>query len=244
MKFKMLTMALLVSCFTWMANAQPGPQNKPDGKLKLTPEMRADKMAEVLSLSDAEKAKLLNLLKAQDVKMSELREKMKELREKNEQPTAEMREKFQELRKSSEAEIEKILGSEKAMKWKAEVQKNIEKVKEFKNNRPQHQGQTPPPPPPAPNAKMKEKMKEHFTPERRAEMLKNQLQLTDQQSSALTELFKQQSEKMKEQSKKLRDQMQKENDAEIEKIIGKDNMKKLADLRTQMKDKAEKKRNK
>jgi periplasmic protein CpxP/Spy len=75
-------------------------------KPQVTPQMRAEKMAEKLKLSDAEKAKVQALFEKQAAGMKKHQEEMTKLR-------SEMKEKREAQHKSDMAELEKIIGTEK-----------------------------------------------------------------------------------------------------------------------------------
>jgi Spy/CpxP family protein refolding chaperone len=83
-------------------------------------EKRVDMMTKELNLTDAEKAKVLELFKAQDVKM---KAKMEEFKKEREKRKAE----FEAERKVQDAELQKIIGAEKFQKF--EIIRNHEKLK-------------------------------------------------------------------------------------------------------------------
>ncbi len=91
----------------------------------VTPQMRADRMATELGLSENEKAKVKDLFEKQDAnkvtRMDEI-QKMKK----------EMKAKFEGDRKSNEAELERIIGKEK-------IQKLADKRAEMKSKMADHQ---------------------------------------------------------------------------------------------------------
>ncbi len=82
-----------------------------------------------------------------------------------------------------------------------------------------------------------------FTPENRAEQLAKQLELTDEQKAQVTELYKktaEQREKMRSENQGSNvdrraqfEEMRKAEDAELEKIIGKEKMEKYLQIRAE-----------
>lgn len=239
MKMKLVLAAFLAS--TIMLNAQVKDRPHPQGEGKATPEMRADRMAEHLSLTDAEKAKVLELFKKEDAKMQAMKEEIRALRQKNEKISEEQKAKFEALRKTHEAELEKIIGKEKMAKLQAEREQQKQKMHQMaKRHAEMHRNMDKKmerPVQPMEGAK-REKMKEMFSPENRANHLKQQLELTDDQKTALVELFTEQQKQMVAEQKQRMEELKKANDAEIEKIIGKEKMAKLNALRESGKEKA------
>lgn len=250
MKAKLILCALLFSAGTLFLNAQPPRQHNRDGngqgqgqnREMLTPEARADRMAQHLELTEAQKAKVLELFKQEDVKMKAMRDEVKALREKNEKMSDSQREKFAAQRKVQEAELEKIVGKEKYAKLQAEREGQMQKMKEkhgqMQGNRPEVN--QPPMHNPEARAHKVEKIKEHFTPEKRAERLKTELGLTDAEKDALVQLFDAEHKKVAEERKQKMEAAIKSHDAEVEKIIGKEKMAKYIELQKVKIDKVQK----
>jgi len=85
-----------------------------------TAEMRANRLAKQLNLTDAEKVKVKALYESQDAKREKKHEKVKKMRE-------EMKAKFEAEHKVQDAELEKIIGTEKFLKLKAARAERFEK---------------------------------------------------------------------------------------------------------------------
>lgn len=231
MKSRLFVVMVAIVLSASIVRAQGGPDRRGGNGPRQTPEMRADQMAKDLSLNDNEKAKVLQLFKSEEEKSMALREEMKKLRESGQQPGEDMRAKMQELRKSNDAELTKILGKEKFEKWQS---MRAEQMKQMRDGRGaqgegMRQGQGMPQGPA--REQMREKAKEMMNPEKRAEHLQKQLELTNEQKDALTQLFTQQEQKVSEERTQKMKEMKAENDAAIEKIIGKDKMAKLKEMR-------------
>ena len=89
----------------------------------LTPQMRADRMAEQLGLTETEKGKVKEFIEKQDancIKMADEVYKMKQ----------EFKAKFEAQKKTNDAELEKIIGKEKFQKLQALRTEKQEKMKE------------------------------------------------------------------------------------------------------------------
>ena len=254
MRTKLILCAMLFSASTLLLNAQPPRQHNGNGQGQgqgpgqnremLTPETRADRMAKHLELTDAQKAKVLELFKQEDVKMKAMREEVKALREKNEKMSDAQREKFAAQRKAHEAELEKIVGQEKYAKLKVEREGQMQKMKEKRAHMEGNNAgaQRPPMHNPEARAQRAEKVKEHFTPEKRAERFKTELGLTDAEKDALVQLFQSEQKKMAEERKQKMEAAKKSHDAEVEKIIGKEKMAKYKELQKAKMDKVQKNR--
>ena len=101
-----------------------------------TAEMRADRMAKQLSLTDAEKAKVKALFESQDANRLKKQAEMKKTHE-------EMKAKFEAERKSQDAELQKIIGAEKFQKLQATRAERFEKMKHRGEHAPQQAPQPP-----------------------------------------------------------------------------------------------------
>ncbi len=110
-------------------------------KPMVSSEKRAEKMAQELSLSAAEKAKVQALFEKQDAKHKEQMEKAEKMK-------AEMKVKFDAERKANEEEMTKIIGPEKFKKLQDMRAEKMEKMKEHREKRGgNHHPETPPTPP-------------------------------------------------------------------------------------------------
>jgi len=89
----------------------------------VTPQMRADRMAKELSLTDAEKVKVKALFEAQDAKRIKQQDEIQKAKE-------ELRLKLEAERKTQDAELEKIIGTEKFQKLQALRAERQEKMKQ------------------------------------------------------------------------------------------------------------------
>ena len=130
-KYGMLVMAL---AFMFAVSATAQDQMPPKGergpkkefrrgdKPQPTAEMRADRLAKQLNLTDVEKAKVKALFESQDANRLKKQAEMKKTRE-------EMKAKFEAERKSQDAELQKIIGAEKFQKLQATRADRFEKMK-------------------------------------------------------------------------------------------------------------------
>ncbi|MEI6555082.1 MAG: hypothetical protein WCL70_05810 [Paludibacter sp.] len=150
-KYGMLVLAMAFM-FSLVVSAQdPTPPQGERGPRKefrkgdkpmVSPEKRAEKMAQELSLSAAEKAKVQALFEKQDAKR-------KEQMEKGEKMKAEMKTKFDAERKANDEELTKIIGPEKFKKLQ---DMRAEKMEKMKEHREKHGGDHHPENPPVPPA--------------------------------------------------------------------------------------------
>lgn len=104
----MLGMTISVQAQVRQGGQGPAARNEvrqPERKM-ITPEKRAEMMAEQLQLTDAEKAKVQALFEKQQTKAKQRQEEMKDNRENQ-------RSKMDAERKAYEAELIKIIGNEK-----------------------------------------------------------------------------------------------------------------------------------
>ncbi len=148
-KYGMLVLAMAFM-FSLVVSAQdPTPPQGERGPRKefrkgdkpmVSPEKRAEKMAQELSLSAAEKAKVQALFEKQDAKR-------KEQMEKGEKMKAEMKTKFDAERKANDEELTKIIGPEKFKKLQDMRAEKMEKMKEHREKRGDHHPENPPVPP-------------------------------------------------------------------------------------------------
>lgn len=117
--FAMAAILLLGMTVSIQAQVRQGGQGparnevrQPERKM-ITPEKRAEMMAEQLQLTDAEKAKVQALFEKQQAKAKQRQEEMKDNRE-------EQRAKMDAERKAYEAELIKIIGNEKFQQHQAQ----------------------------------------------------------------------------------------------------------------------------
>lgn len=103
----------------------------------VTPQMRADRMATELGLTDAERLKVKALFEKEDANRVKRMDEMQAAKK-------EMKAKFDNDRKSNDAELEKIIGKEKFQKLtdKREEMKSkmADRQKTNRQNRPNSQG--------------------------------------------------------------------------------------------------------
>lgn len=238
MKAKVLLFTLALATISSFAIAQQGPnrQGGNGGQNRMSAEARVEHMTKELALTDAEKSKVLELFKREEAKAAAMWEEIKKQRENGQQLGEEQRSKMQELRKANDLELEKIIGKEKFTKWQSI---RSEQMKQMRERRGQNrQGR-----PDAPGMHMnKEKAKEMMSAEKRAERLKQQLSLSDEQKVALEQLFTEQEQKMAEEKAQKIKGFKAENDAAIEKIIGKEKMEQYKKIRDEKVDKAKRMR--
>lgn len=251
MKLKLVVAAFLATSMMLNAQGKDRLHRQGEGERKVTAEMRVDRMAEHLSLTAAEKAKVLELFKSEELKMQAVKEEVKVLRQKNEKISEEQKAKFEALRKSHEADLEKIIGKEKMAKHLAErAEKKHDMHKMVKMHTEMHrqmdmhrepnrpmQGQMDKPHQQGQMMGRMQNIKEKFTPERRAEHMKSQLGLSDSEKTALVELFTMQEKQLAVEREQKIEAMKKANDSEIQKIIGKERMAKFNEIRETKKEK-------
>jgi periplasmic protein CpxP/Spy len=144
-KYGMLVMAL---AFMFALSATAQDQMPPKGergpkkefrrgdKPRPTAEMRVDRMAKQLSLTNAEKAKVKALFESQDAKHEKKQAEMKKMRE-------EMKVKFEAERKAQDDELQKIIGAEKFQKLQATRAERFEKMKHRGEHAPKHAPEPP-----------------------------------------------------------------------------------------------------
>ena len=219
-------------------HAERGRQNKEYNRSefqKITADKRADKMARALALTDIEKNKIQALFEKQDAKREQHQAAVKKVRD-------EQMAQFETERKAMNADLEKIIGTEKYQK--------LETVRHDMKDRMQarHEGNR------GPHQQGDMKMKNHrqggmamMTPEKRAERMTKELGLTDAQKADVQSLFEKQDakrhqqmeqvEKMREELKGKFEAQRKANDEALTDIIGQDKFQKLQAMRTERMDK-------
>lgn len=117
----MLTISLSVSAQN--RQGRQGNFNRDRQSMQMTAKDRVEWIAKELDLTDAQKAEVEELFKKQDAKRAEDMAKMRESREQSVANRDKMREEMREMRtkemEKNQAELEKIIGKEKADKIKA-----------------------------------------------------------------------------------------------------------------------------
>ncbi len=233
MKSKLFILAIFIAAGSALAVAQQHGQNRQGNQdhKRLSPEQRVERMAQELSLTDAEKAKVLELFKKDEAKAASLREEVKTQQANGQKVKAELATSAQEMRRSHDNELEKIIGKEKFAKMQTLKNQNMQNMKnkvgkqghKVQGNA-KHKGQVNSKHKGQVNGKQAAQMHANITPEIKANHMKTKLNLTDEQAKALVEVFKAQDLKNTEIRKQKMNEMMAANDAEIEKIIGKDKM--------------------
>ncbi len=99
----------------------------------VTPQMRADKMAKELSLTDAEKAKVKELFEKEDANRIKMADEVYKVKQ-------EFKAKFEAQKKTNEVELQKIIGTEKFQKLQTLRTVNMEKMKERMHKMRNHSG--------------------------------------------------------------------------------------------------------
>lgn len=95
-----------------------------------TPQMRAERMAKQLSLTDAEKASVQALFEKQEANREKKKAEIQKTKE-------EMKTQFEADRKAQDAELEKIIGTEKFKKFEVARAERMERMKQRGENSPQ-----------------------------------------------------------------------------------------------------------
>ncbi len=117
----MLTISLSVSAQN--RQGRQGNFNRDRQSMQMTAKDRVEWIAKEVDLTDAQKAEVEELFKKQDAKRAEDMAKMRENREQSVANRDKMREEMREMRtkemEKNQAELEKIIGKEKADKIKA-----------------------------------------------------------------------------------------------------------------------------
>lgn len=117
----MLTISLSVSAQN--RQGRQGNFNRDRQSMQMTAKDRVEWIAKEVDLTDAQKAEVEELFKKQDAKRAEDMAKMRESREQSVANRDKMREEMREMRtkemEKNQAELEKIIGKEKADKIKA-----------------------------------------------------------------------------------------------------------------------------
>jgi len=140
-KYVMIVMvAIFMSGNAFNAQGQPQPRHKradkkevkQEEKKMITPEKRAEFMAEQLELTDAEKSKVQDLFVKQEARNKQHMEEIKKLKE-------EQKAKFEAEKAAREADLIKIIGNEKFQKLQSMRIARLEKENRMYKMRMMHQ---------------------------------------------------------------------------------------------------------
>ena len=117
----MLTIGLSVSAQDGKKRQRGGDNNRPRQEMKMTAKERADFMSKQLELTADQTVKVQTLMEKHDAKRTEQIAKFREEREKSAANRDKNREEMRSLRekeiKEFQAELESVIGKEKAEKW-------------------------------------------------------------------------------------------------------------------------------
>ena len=249
----MLMMTFTLSAQQPKMNRSNNVQKTERGKEKrqrtlVTPQMRADKMATELGLTDKETAKVKDLFEKEDANKVKRMDEVQKIKK-------EMKAKIDGDKKSITAELERIIGKDKVQKladkreeMRAMMENNKKEerggrqalsAEKSKMNRPHN----------AQKSKRGNERRQNtiVTPQMRADRMTTELGLTDNENAKLKNLFEKEDaikvkrmdeaqEIQKEMKAKIEDD-KKSNATELEKIIGKEKVQKLVDKREEMKSK-------
>jgi len=223
-------------------------QFNPEEKPQVSAQNRAAKMAKELNLSDLEKAKVQTLIENQDASRKLKQAEVKKF--KDEQMT-----KFENERKGQDADLEKIIGTEKFQKFQSMRTEHKDQMNERKGrmmkerpegNERQRMGRE------MQKRDFKQADRPQITAKERAEKMAKQVGLSDAETAKIQALFEKQDAKrelQKAEIKKIRDEQKikfenerKVQDADIETIIGKEKFQKIVALRAEHLDKMNKMR--
>lgn len=97
---------------------------------QLTPQARAERLTKELQLTDAEKAKVQALFEKQDAEREKRKAEMKKEKEKADKKREEMKAAMQAEMKAQDAELEKIIGTEKFEKFKTSREERMKRMEQ------------------------------------------------------------------------------------------------------------------
>ena len=242
-KYAMLVLAsmFLFNVATTGQEKTPSQQKKGDWKksgqnerLQVSPQMRADKMAKKLGLTDAEKSKVEALFVKQDANRDQHEAEIKKVRD-------ERMARFENERKAQDAELEKIIGNEKFQKLENERSERKAKMTERREGNQDRRV--------ANRIHRKEYNRiesTQFSAQNRAEKMAKALQLTDAEKAKVQDLFEKQRAKMVQHLavvKKVKEEQKAQfaaertsMNADLEKIIGTEKYQKLENKRSEVKE--------
>lgn len=207
---------------------------KRSDKMQLSPEKRAERMAEKLGLTDAEKTKVQALFVKQDLKRDQQQAEVKKLRD-------EHIAKFENERKSQDAELEKIIGKDKFQKLENErVERKAEMGERHERNQNHRIGNR------RQNKEYNRSEMPGFSAEKRATKMAKLLGLTDAEKTKVQDLFEKQkvkneqhqavANKVRVEQKAQFETERKTMNADLEKIIGAEKFQKLENSRSDRKE--------
>jgi len=242
-KYAMLVLAsmFLFNVATTGQEKTPSQQKKGDWKksgqnerLQVSPQMRADKMAKKLGLTDAEKSKVEALFVKQDANRDQHEAEIKKVRD-------ERMARFENERKAQDAELEKIIGNEKFQKLENERSERKAKMTERREGNQDRRV--------ANRIHRKEYNRiesTQFSAQNRAEKMSKALGLTDAEKAKVQDLFEKQRAKMVQHLavvKKVKEEQKAQfaaertsMNADLEKIIGTEKYQKLENKRSEVKE--------
>ena len=242
-KYAMLVLAsmFLFNVATTGQEKTPTQQKKGDWKksgqddrLRVSPQMRADKMAKKLGLTDAEKSKVEALFVKQDANRDQHEAEIKKVRD-------ERMARFENERKAQDAELEKIIGNEKFQKLENERSERKAKMTERREGNQDRRV--------ANRIHRKEYNRiesTQFSAQNRAEKMSKALGLTDAEKAKVQDLFEKQRAKLEQHLavvKKVKEEQKAQfaaertsMNADLEKIIGTEKYQKLENKRSEVKE--------
>jgi len=242
-KYAMLVLAsmFLFNVATTGQEKTPTQQKKGDWKksgqddrLRVSPQMRADKMAKKLGLTDAEKSKVEALFVKQDANRDQHEAEIKKVRD-------ERMARFENERKAQDAELEKIIGNEKFQKLENERSERKAKMTERREGNQDRRV--------ANRIHRKEYNRiesTQFSAQNRAEKMSKALGLTDAEKAKVQDLFEKQRAKLEQHLavvKKVKEEQKAQfaaertsMNADLEKIVGTEKYQKLENKRSEVKE--------
>jgi len=242
-KYAMLVLAsmFLFNVATTGQEKAPSQQKKgewkksdQDERLQVSPQMRAEKMAKKLGLTDAEKNKVEALFVKQDAKRDQHEAEIKKVRD-------ERMARFENERKAQDAELEKIIGNEKFQKLENERSERKAKMTERREGNQDRRV--------ANRIHRKEYNRiesTQFSSQNRAEKMSKALGLTDAEKAKVQDLFEKQRAKLEQHLavvKKVKEEQKAQfaaertsMNADLEKIVGTEKFQKLENKRSVVKE--------
>jgi len=242
-KYAMLVLAsmFLFNVATTGQEKTPAQQKKgewkkqgQDERLRVSPQMRAEKMAKKLGLTNAEKSKVEALFVKQDANRDQHEAEIKKVRD-------ERMARFENERKAQDAELEKIIGNEKFQKLENERSERKAKMTERREGNQDHRV--------ANRIHRKEYNRiesTQFSAQNRAEKMSKALGLTDAEKAKVQDLFEKQRAKLEQHLavvKKVKEEQKAQfaaertsMNADLEKIVGTEKYQKLENKRSEVKE--------
>ena len=209
-------------------------ESKQDERLQVSPEMKAEKMAKKLGLTETEKIKVQALFVKQEANRDQHQAEIKKVRE-------ERIALFEKERKTQDAELEKIIGKDKFQKLENDRSERKAKIIERRNEKQDHL------------LGKRNQYKEYnriestqFSAQNRAEKMSKALGLTDAEKAKVQDLFEKQRAKLEQHLavvKKVKEEQKAQfaaertsMNADLEKIIGTEKYQKLENKRSEVKE--------